>query len=219
MKLTLIITLLALSSFAQNNIPFSGKLVYEIEMVDTSLQAFYPKKYMTVYTNDTLVRIENETKQFGTQIVIKHTFLNKSYLLLNDGVNKFAIQTDFNKEKTEDSLKFKTAYKKKWGKTNILQLKAKRANVQISKDAPPLKLLYLKNYSTKYIDAYADAPGLPVSYFLESNEGLVKYQLIFIENKKMDRDLFGIPSDFKKVSFDQFIELMYKNQNNETLSK
>ncbi len=41
-------------------------------------------------------------------------------------------------------------------------------------------------------------PGLPVSYFLESNEGLVKYQLIFIENKKMDRDLFGIPSDFKK---------------------
>ena len=38
---------------------------------------------MRVYTNDTLVRTENESPLFGKQILIKNLNLKKQYLLLN----------------------------------------------------------------------------------------------------------------------------------------
>ena len=56
---------------------FVGKLTYKITICDTALERFIPVRYMTVYTNDTLIRIENETDRLGKQIVIKHLFLNK----------------------------------------------------------------------------------------------------------------------------------------------
>ena len=216
MRLTFLFVLTSLVSFSQKKLPFQGKLVYEIEMVDTSLQRFFPKRIMTVYTNDTIVRIENDTKQFGQQVVIKHTLLNKSYLLLNDGVNKFAIQTDLNKNKVADSTKNENSYKKKCGKRKVLNFKANRLLVTSKDDPAPIEILYLKKYDSKYIDAYKESPGLPVKYFLYTNEGLAVYRLISFEEFKPEHDLFGIPSDYKKVSFDDFIELMYKNQNNES---
>ena len=112
MKLSRLFLLFTLSVFSQKHEKFTGKLVYEITMVDTSLQKIYPKKEMVIFTNDTIVRIENETKQFGKQILIKHTILNKSYLLLNDGLNKFAIQTDLSKTNKTDTSSFQPIYKK-----------------------------------------------------------------------------------------------------------
>lgn len=218
MKLTALFVFLYLISFSQKKENFSGKLVYEISMVDTSLQRTFPKREMTIYTNDTIVRIENETPQFGKQIVIKHTILNKSYLLLSDGNNKFAIQTDLNNSKI-DSAKFKPIYKKKCGKTPFLNYKAKRIIVTTKENTPPIEVLYLKHLSSKYIDAFKFTPGLPVQYTLSTNEGDVFYKLISIEKGAPDHDLFGIPSDYRKVSFDDFLEIMYMNKNNESSPK
>ena len=126
---TILLILLSFSYFAQTYEPFQGKLVYSIEMADTSLHKFIPIKTMVIYTNDTIVRIENETSQLGKQVVIKHTTLNKSILLVQNGNEKYAIQTDLNKQiekVNKDSLNPKLDYKKKLGKRKILNLKANR---------------------------------------------------------------------------------------------
>lgn len=194
--------------FAQNYEPFQGKLVYSIEMADTAMQKFIPTRTMVIYTNDTIVRIENETSQLGKQIVIKHTLLNKSILLLQNGNNKYAIQTDLSKNQTQksDTTTPSYSYKKKIGKRKILELKANRLLITSKSQKNSLEILYLKNYSPKYIDAYNDVPGLPVRYFLNTDDGVVVYTLIYIEKTSVNRDLFGIPSDYKKVSFDQFLD-------------
>lgn len=219
MKLSILFLLFTLSVFSQKHEKFTGKLVYEITMVDTSLQKIYPKKKMVIFTNDTIVRIENETKQFGKQILIKHTVLNKSYLLLNDGLNKFAIQTDLSKKIKPDTNNFQPVYKKKCGSKKILNYKAKKLKVTSSKESQPTEILYIKKISPKYIEAYNNSPGLPVKYTIKTSEGLVLYQLKSIKSYSPDHDLFGIPSDFRKISFDDFINIMYNNKNNEIQSK
>jgi hypothetical protein len=219
MKLSILFLLFTLSVFSQKHEKFTGKLVYEITMVDTSLQKIYPTKEMVIFTNDTIVRIENETKQFGKQILIKHTILNKSYLLLNDGLNKFAIQTDLSKTNKTDTSSFQPIYKKKCGNKKILDYKAKKLKITSSEESQPIEILYFKKLSPKYIEAYNDSPGLPIKYTLETSEGLVLYQLKSIKNYFPNHDLFGIPSDFRKISFDEFINTMYNNKNNEIQPK
>ena len=205
----LIFLILSTSSFAQQYDSFQGKLVYTIEMADTALQKYIPTRTMIVYTNDTIVRIENETGQLGKQVVIKHTLLNKSILLLQSGETKYAIQTDLAKENTSpesDSTKPSYTYKKKFGKRKVLNLKANRMEVSLKGQKKSLEILYLKNISPKYIDAYKELPGLPVRYYLNTDDGVVVYTLVYMEKTVVNRDLFGIPSDYKKVSFDQFMD-------------
>lgn len=204
------ILFLSTSCFAQQYDPFQGKLVYTIEMADTAMQKYIPTRTMIVYTNDTIVRIENETGQLGRQVVIKHTLLNKSILLLQSGETKYAIQTDLAKEQTpaeNDSTKPAYTYKKKIGKRRILNnLKASRMEVSIKGQKKAVEILYLKNLSPKYIDAYKELPGLPVRYYLNTDDGVVVYTLVYMENVVVNRDLFGVPTDYKRVSFDEFMD-------------
>ena len=64
-RLFVLFTLISLSSISQKYVPFAGKLVYSIQITDTSLRKLIPTKTMVVYTNDTLLRIENDTDQLG----------------------------------------------------------------------------------------------------------------------------------------------------------
>lgn len=210
-----LLILISSTGFSQTYEPFQGKLVYSIEMADTSLQKYFPTKTMVVYTNDTIVRIENETKQMGKQIVIKHTVLNKSILLLQNGDQKFAIQTDLSKEKNSknDSIKQKYIYKKKLGKRKIVGLKANRMDVSLQGQKNSIEILYLKHTSPKYVDAYEGIPGLPVRYYIKTEDGIVVYTLIYMDRVVVNRDLLGVPSDYKRVTFDQFLEEMMKSKN------
>jgi hypothetical protein len=178
-------------------------------MADTALQKMIPARTMIVYTNDTIVRIENETNQLGKQIIIKHTVLNKSILLLSSGDKNYAIQTNLSKK--TDSTKIDTTtskyiYKKKFGKKRVLKLKANRMTIQLKGQKKSIEVLYLKDYSPKYVDAYNELPGLPVRYFIQTEDGIVVYTLIQMEHKVINRDFFGIPSDYKRVTFDQFLD-------------
>lgn len=207
-----LLLLISSFSFSQTYEPFQGKLVYSIEMADTALQKFFPTRTMVIYSNDTIVRIENETKQMGQQVVIKHTLLNKSILLLQSGDKKFAIQTDLSKETNSknDTIKPKYSYKKKLGKRKILGLKANRMDVSLLGQKNSIEILYLKHISPKYVDAYEGIPGLPVRYYIKTEDGIVVYTLIYMERVQINRDFFGVPSDFKRVTFDQFLEEMMK---------
>jgi hypothetical protein len=208
--------LLSFSLFSQSYEPFEGKLVYSIEMADTSLHKYFPTRTMIIYTNDTIVRIENETQQLGKQVVIKHTLLNKSILLLQNGTEKYAIQTDLSKQKEKaknDSLKPQITFKKKLGKRKILNLKANRIELTVKGKKQKIEILYLKNLSPKYIDAYSEVPGLPVRYYVSTEDGVAVYTLVYMEKVKLNRDLFGVPIDYKKVSFDQFMDDLIKSKN------
>jgi len=202
------LTLLFLFAFvflsnAQKQVPFTGKLVYSIQICDTSLQKLIPVKYMTIYTNDTLLRIENQTDQLGDQVLIKHMGMNKSYLLLQTPLTNYAIQTNHSTEKIDS---FPFTYKKKFGKKKICGLKANKLMVHHSEFSEDLEFLYFKKYNSKYLNSFFNYPGLLVKYYLPTMDGIYEYKLTYIEEMKPDHDLFGIPSDYKKVTFDQFME-------------
>lgn len=169
----------------------------------------FPAKQMVVYTNDTLLRIENETDQLGKQVIIKHMILNKSYLLLKTPIANYAIQTDHSTEKTDT---FPYIFKKKLGKKKILGMKANKlavSNVNFKED---MEFLYLKKFSNKYLNTLENFPGLPVKYYIATIDGIYLYELVSIEKMVPEKDLFGIPSDYKKVTFDQFLDEIMNHQ-------
>ncbi len=188
---------------------FSGKLVYSVTITDTSLLALIPPREMVIYTNDTLIRIENETDQLGKQVIIKHLILNKSYLLLSTPINNYAIQTDHNDGK---EIKYPYSFTTKRGKRKIAGMKAKKLMVSHENFESPVEFLFLPNYSPKYINTLENFPGLPVLYYISSVDGTYEYRLISMEQNTPEHDLFGIPSDFKRVTFDDFLNEMLQYQ-------
>ena len=190
--------------------PFVGTLTYKITICDTALQRFVPVRYMKVCTNDTLTRIENETDRLGKQIVIKHLTLNKSYLLLNTPIGKYAIQTNHNDAK-KDSI-FPYTFQKKCGRKTFCAMKANKTKVTHKGFAEPQTFYYFKQFQPKYLNAFENCPGLPVLYYIPTDDGLYKYELISMDKTLPEHDLFGIPSDFKRVTFDDFMKDMMQGQ-------
>lgn len=202
-RFLLIFLLVSFASNGQKHVPFSGKLVYSIQITDTSLQKYIPVKQMVIYSNDTLLRIENETDQLGKQVIIKHMVLNKSYLLLKTPIANYAIQADHSHEKIDT---FPYTYKKKWGKRTVCGMKANRLKVSNVNFSEKMEFLYFKKTSQKYVNAFENFPGLPVQYYVSTPDGIYEYKLVFMEESLPEKDLFGIPSDYKKVTFDQFMD-------------
>ena len=201
------------SLFAQKKTDvFQGQLTYRITICDTSLRKLVPENYMIVVTDDTLLRIENNTERFGRQTVIKHMGLNKSYLLLETTKKKYAVQTNHNSEK-KDSTAYQ--FKKKWGKVKICGLKAKRLTVTHPEFPEELTFFYFKNLSPKYLNAFDNFPGLPAIYYVASPDGIFLYELIDIKKNTPNHDLFGIPSDYNKVTFDDFLKEILEEQGNQ----
>jgi hypothetical protein len=203
----LISSILTFYSIGQKAKPFCGKFTYSINIADTSLSKFFPEKKMFIYTNDSLLRIENHTEEFGMQILIKHMVKNKSYLLLSLDNGNFAIQTNHETVNLDSSL---YTISKKIGKNKICGLKAKKLIVKHPSFEHQTEFYYLPKYAPKYLNAFYEFPGLPVLYYLNSEYGLLKYELIEINEEIPNYDLFGIPSDFKKLTFDEFVKEMIK---------
>jgi len=194
---------------AQEKQPFYGKLVYSVQIADTAFNQLFRPRTMVVYTNDTIIRIENESDQLGKQVIIKHLGLNKSYLLLQTPDQNFAIQTDHSSEQKKVS---KYAFKKKCFKRKIAGKKANRLEVHHPDMKTERQFLYLKDYSPKYINTFEDFPGLPVHYFIISVDGVYEYKLLSMEEFLPSKDLFGIPSDYKRVTLDEFMDHILKVQ-------
>ncbi|MDP4637895.1 MAG: hypothetical protein NWS40_05675 [Crocinitomicaceae bacterium] len=197
--------------FSQKKEAFVGKLVYSVQITDTAFQKFIPATQMVVYTNDTITRIENVTDQLGKQAIIKHMELNKSYLLLETPIDNFAIQTDHT-----DSLfrkkESKYTFEKKWFKKKVGGVRANRLLVSHPDFKEPKEYLYLKKYSPKYINTFEDFPGLPVHYYIITMDGVYEYKLISIEEMLPPKDLFGVPSNYKRVTFNEFLDIMLQLQ-------
>ena len=194
-------------SLSQKYTPFTGMLEYKITIRDTSLRSVIEDNQMFLYTNDTISRMENFTPQLGKQVVIRHMGLLKSYMLIDTDKGKFAIKVD---ESDKDTVVTESKYqfKKKCFKRKILGYKAKRLEVTHPAFDEPIEFLYLKNRSNKYLNNFEQSPGLLVKYSVVSVDGIYDYELVKISEFAPNRDLFGIPSDYQKVTINEFMDYM-----------
>jgi hypothetical protein len=195
------------SSYSQFKKPFVGTLVYEVTNLDrpedTPLE-------MIVFSLDSLVRIETPSPVFGAQIFIKHIPRKKSYLLISlSETDHYAIKDDF---KNSDSSKIQVKYiwKRKWGKKTIGGLNAKKVKLTLLKSNQSFDCYYSKEFAAKYQDAYQDFPGIPLEYYVETEDGIIKYILKKHNKIAPNYDLFGIPSNYNRVTFDEFVDLLNK---------
>lgn len=201
----LILVILHKSSvYAQK--PFYGSLSYSVQLEDTNFSKIGNPYTVNLFTNDTIVRVETNTPQFGKQIYIRHTALNKAYLLLEVNGTKYAIQTDLEQQKKKDTVRIKYLYKKTWKKKKFFGLKAKKVNVTAVASKFSYPCYFSRSLSNKYLEVYSDYPGLALDYFIPTEEGLLHYTLVDLKEQQLDRNLFGIPSDYKRVSFDDFLK-------------
>ncbi len=199
--------LLPLSSrfAAQKQQQFTGKLTYRFQPVDTNLRKMIPSQQMIAYVNDSMIRIENNTNDLGQQIMIRHRKYHKSYLLLETPIGKFALQK-LDDAFVSDSTKYQ--WKKKSGKRTIAGKKAKKLLVTDRESGETQTWYYFKDLSSDHINGFEYFPGLPVLYYVPSEEALLEYELVQMEEMPLEKDLFGIPSDYQRVSFDEFIRIM-----------
>lgn len=205
----LLILICSASAFSQKTKPFTGMLEYRISAHDTSMSDFIPDNAMRLYTNDTISRMENFSGQLGSQTTIRHMELNKSYLLLTvyDTLN-FAIKADLTKSENDTSTSAYT-YDKKMFKKKFMGMRANRMMVSNPNFEEPIEFLYIKKYSRKYLNNFEGIPGLLVKYSVPTPDGIMDYELVEMREFMPNRDLFGIPEDYKKVTFDEFMDFMF----------
>jgi hypothetical protein len=53
---------------------------------------------------------------------------------------------------------------------------------------------------------YSEIPGLPVRYSVPMTDATLDYELVKMSEYTPDRDLFGIPDDFERISFNDFMD-------------
>lgn len=206
-----LITIISRPVISQNTKSFSGMLEYKITPVDTTLKDLIPENKMIVYSNDTIVRIENFTQHLGKQVTIRHMKLNKSYLLVDTPFGKYAIRADHNKaDSVEQEPKF--TFDNKCGRKKILGRKAKKALVSHESFEDPIEFLYLKGYSSEIIGAFENLNGLPVQYVIPTPDALMQYELVKISEYTPSRDLFGIPSEYEKIDFNDFMDKLIESK-------
>jgi hypothetical protein len=187
----------------------SGMLVYQVDLL--SADTMNPQNHwqVVVYTNDTMVRVETQGGPFGKQVYIRHMVLNKAYLLLAMDGQKFAIRTDLANKSKDTSLNY--TVKKLVGSKKINAIRCKKYKIT-DVGAPMGYVCYFaKKIPNKYIEVYQDIPGLALDYFLPSQNGLIHYQLVQYEAQVLDKNMFGIPSDYKKVTFEEFMSSLNNN--------
>lgn len=207
MKFICVISILlatAFSAFSQK--PFSGILKYKASVMAPDTNIVWKSWGVTLYTNDTVVRVETETEQFGVQVYIRNMTLNKAYLLLELDGNKYAIQTDLSKK--TDTIPKSYTVKKKMGSKKVAGLKVKKYFVK-DQDTEGFYCYFSKKLGNKYLQVYPEVNGLAVDYYIPSQDGLIHYELLEKKDEAVNRDLFGIPSDYKRISFEEFMRVFY----------
>ena len=175
------------------------------------MRQYFPDNTMFLYTNDTITRMENFTERLGQQVIIRHIEKNKSYMLIETPQGKFAIKTDLNEIDTA-KIETKYTFKKKMSKRDILGMKANRMEVNHPDFKEPIEFLYLKQYSNEYLNNFDSIPGLLVKYSVATPDAILDYELVKFSEFTPNRDMFGIPSDFKKVTIEEFMDIILSQQ-------
>jgi hypothetical protein len=180
---------------------FEGKMVYKISSSRTEHIDEDSLGYQIVYAKDSMLRIENFT-QLGKQVYIKHITKNRAYILMEFNGEKIALKSI--PEPPANAGKYE--FKKKRGKQDIAGKSARKMQVKIPNVDSLFIMYYYDDISHDYSEAIPGLPGLPVKYTLIVNDELADFELIKFEQKEISIDFFGVPSDYKVMTMDEFVE-------------
>ena len=192
--------------FSQNFKSFEGELTYSIELIhpETNKPKFI--SFTTIFTNDTLVRTDSENPALGKQTLIRHLQLSKQYVLLEYQGKKYAIQQNLGKDTTVTRYTFTTCR----GHEKIAGLKAKKIMVNHPNFKTPLAMYYVKDLNPNYLGILKGIEGLPVKYYIQTEDGLFCYTLREINEKVIPNSIFLVSKEYEKISFLDFIERVSK---------
>ena len=165
------------------------------------------QEHMLIYAKDSLLKVINFSSNMGKQELIKHLSKEKSYLLLETTKGKYAIRTNYTKY--QDTT-FSYSFKKKLGSKRIAGMKAKKLSVTFMDIDKKFTFYYLKNIPAVYGSAYTNFPGLVVEYYIPTDEGMFQYTLTELKRIDPPLTLFMVPTDYKRVSIEEFMEEMSK---------
>jgi hypothetical protein len=206
-QLIFLIGIVALGFQSQAQTPVSGTFEYtaSISLPDTNV--VLKSWRVRVMTNDTIVRVETET-QLGIQVYIRHIELKKAYLLLDYDGNKYAIQTDLEETNKRDTMAPEYSVKRTWKTKTIAGIKCRKYIVRDKNQTEGYDCWFAKKIDHKYLEVYPEVAGLAVDYYLPSPDGLIHYELTQLNLTPVNRDLFGVPSDYKRLTFEEFVNMI-----------
>jgi hypothetical protein len=191
-------------SIAQKGVQGVFRYKAELSYADTNVTA--RSWDVLIFTNDTVVRTESPGTALGNQVYIRHMALGKAYLLLDYNGRKFAIQTDLEKQKDADSIANRYIIAKKlFGGKKVAGIKGKRYHITDTQNKIDFDAWFAKKIPGKYLEIFPEIRGLALDYVIASPEGPVHYYLAEFRETPVDRDVFGVPSDYKRVTFEEFI--------------
>ena len=207
MKLTVFLFsfLCSVTIIAQKKqLPFSGELLFKAQRV---IPMDSMQEHMLIYAKDSLLKVINFSSTLGKQELIKHLTKEKSYLLLETTKGKYAIRTNYTKYQ-DTTLSY--SFKKKLGSKRIAGMKAKKLSVTFTDIDKKFTFYYLKNIPAIYGSAYTNFPGLVVEYYIPTDEGMFQYPLTVFKRIDPPLTLFMVPTDYKRVSIEEFMDEMSK---------
>lgn len=196
---------LGLQSHAQKAVNGMFEYTASISLPDTNV--VLKSWRVRVLTNDTIVRVETET-QLGIQVYIRHMELKKAYLLLDYDGNKYAIQTDLEETNKRDTMAPEYSVKRTWKTKTIAGIKCRKYIVRDKNQTKGYDCWFAKKIDHKYLEVYPEVSGLAVDYYLPSPDGLIHYELTSLNLTPVDRNLFGVPSDYKRLTFEEFVNMI-----------
>lgn len=200
--ITFLLIFINISAFSQKIKPFEGMIYYDIYLRQSIDSVPIKINYLTLHIKDSLVRVDTNSDVFGGQTTIKNIKQQKSYILLKHQDNFFAI-------KHLDTSKATTNYqfKKHKSKTKLNDFKIKSVYDKSTGKKKEL-FYYFESIDPIYLGIFNGIPGLPAEYTIPINtESTYIYQAVQIKEEIIDPKVFKIPSIFKIVSFEEFVNL------------
>jgi hypothetical protein len=188
-------------------LPFEGKIVYKIKADMLDEKAIDSSNFQVVYAKDSMLRVENFTP-IGKQIYIKHIPNNRAYILMDVFTEKLAIRSI--PEAPPNAGKYVFTSNKKTKK--IAGKKAKQVLVNIPDIDSTFTMYFYPDIPAHYSEAIPGIEGLPAKFTIYSNGIYFDYEVVYIESFTTARDLFGIPSDHRTITMDEFIEIIQENE-------
>lgn len=190
--------------FSQKHKPFEGAIYYDVFLYKHPDSLPVKVNYLTLRIKDSLVRIDTNSDAFGGQTTIKNINRKRSYTLLKSQQGEFYAIRNVDTSTVHQNFSFKKIRKsKKIGTYKITAVE--RIDAQGESDT----IYYFPKISPIYLGIFYGIKGLPAAYSVPINkDSYLYYQVIKVEPELLDPKLFTIPSLFKIITMEEFINKM-----------
>ncbi|MDC0304094.1 DUF4412 domain-containing protein [Flavobacteriales bacterium] len=203
---------IALPSLAQNK--FEGTVVFGLEYKDlpaemAAMEAMLPDEMTTRIKGDK-TRLEQSMGMGMSQVTITDMKTESGTLLMDMMGKKMAVSMSkdelgkLEKKKAETKPKFN--YVKGAGK-EIAGYKCEKVMVTME-GVEEMELFYTNELPAGANKQFEGLKGFPLEYTMDSGQFKVKMTAKTVTKEKLDKSLFGIPSDFEKMTFAEFEKAM-----------